>query len=212
VTPLRDARLVYDRHQLLLLCYLPTKVRTPQIPTARAQILLPQSIGYSYSIDSPHTSSSISVSPKILNDTTAFYEFPLSSIFSTSVQSHMDTLARRGERRHLSRENKIRNFGTTTHGELLFLFWYLLHTSLLQATTHTDIALLPCILSTASSSFFLTHLHVASRSAVESAGCSRIFHAYDTLSFRVRAYRGYSTFSYHEAGECVGMAWMISID
>lgn len=43
--------------------------------------------------------------------------------------------------------------------------------------------------------FFFDILCVASRTAVESAGCSRISNAYDTLSFLACAYRGYGTFS-----------------
>jgi hypothetical protein len=178
-----DAQVVYDHYQPLLpfaTCQRMCAFRKSQ-RRAHKFTSSPQSIEHSFSIRSPHTSGSISVSLKVPNDTTAFYEFfSSSSMFSTSVQSHIDTLARRGERRYLSRENKITEFWNDyPHGEHLFLFWYLLHFASAGKNPHGFCATAVYFLH----GFFFKLLRVASSTAVESAGCSRIFHAYDTLSF-----------------------------
>lgn len=125
---------------------------------------------------------------------------------SFSVQSHIGTSARR-KTVSLTRKQK--------HGKRLptwrtfVLFWYLLNFTSAGNNPHwlsaTAVYFTPRLL------FAL--LYVASRTVVECAGFSRLFHAAcDTLSFSADAYRGYSTFTFQERRMRMGMAWMISMD
>jgi len=168
------AQVVYDHHQPLLPFALRQRMCAFRKSHRRAHKFAssPQSIEHSFSIGSPHTSGSISVSPKVSNDTTAFYEFSSSSsMFSTSVQSHIDTLARRGERRYLSRENKITEFWNDyPHGEHLFFILVSSTLHFCRQNPHGFCATAVYFLH----GFFFTLLRVAFSTAVESAGCSRI--------------------------------------
>jgi hypothetical protein len=126
---LRDAQLVHDFHHLLLLLFF-FHVRTPQTRMARAQILYPsQSIEHSSSIGSPHTSGSISISPKVPNDTTAFYKFSssLSMFSSIGPITHRYISTARRKTVSLTRKQNLRNSGTTTRMANICFYLYLLH-------------------------------------------------------------------------------------
>jgi len=106
-----------------------------------------QSIEHSSSIGSPHTSGSISVSSKVPNDTTAFYEFSssLSMFSSIGPITHRYISTARRKTVSLTRKQNLRNSGTTTHMANICFYFVSSTLHFLQANTHTDFALLPCI-------------------------------------------------------------------